>query len=569
MASTSPELKELKIEDIICKKEFMIRDGIDKQLVTQYKEDYDVITQQAPISVHDTPMGIYLTDGFHRIDAGKQLGKTTIPALITKGTVQEAYAAACLANLKHGKPLTEKERIRARKTFIKIYPNWSDRKLANELSCTNTTVARYRKQLLKSKEIKPQGKRIGRDGRETSTEQKGTVTHVTSKQKPKKKTKHDTSDKEKLDNLYKKVQKSAFTGQKPTSQSSIEKAENLGLNVTEHKEKLEEIKQGLIDSIGKQYSEVKDDLKVAYKKSTAIKKTLKAQIKAEEARIEKSKKDLKESLRDEVTEEVTQQVIEMTEKERLEKLLEEIPDEFSVLREWVREGFWSIDQILSLLNNPVKKKQLVNVLENASKKLLEAVKTRKTSLVYANTTVTRSEKHVNPPPLPDGIFSVIYADPPWSYDFGLRGSPDTHYPVLTLEEICNLTVFGVPIQDKFADDSVLFLWATNPKLTEALEVVRAWGFEYKTNLVWVKDKIGTGYYVRGKHELLLICTKGNMPPPIEENRFPSVLFAPRNEHSAKPDEVYDIIEAMYPNRQYFELFARNLREKFELWGNEV
>lgn len=317
-----PELKELQIKDIICKKEFMIRDGIDKKLVAQYKDDYDVIIQQAPISVYDTPLGFYLSDGFHRIEAGKQLGKETISSIVTKGSVKEAYAAACLANLKHGKPLTKNERIRARKTFIKIYPEWSNVKLADDVGCNEKTIRDYRTELEKSKDILPQTSRIGKDGKtrplptksDTATSEKTEV-----EQKPKKKTKHDTSDKEKLDSLYKKIKKSAFTGQKPTSQSSIEKAENLGLNVTEHKEKLEEIKQVLTDSIGKQYSEVKDDLKVAHKKSTAIKKTLKAQIKAEEARIKKSEEDLKESLRDEITEEVTQQVIERTENERLEK----------------------------------------------------------------------------------------------------------------------------------------------------------------------------------------------------------------------------------------------------------
>ncbi len=88
-------------------------------------------------------------------------------------------------------------------------------------------------------------------------------------------------------------------------------------------------------------------------------------------------------------------------------------------------------------------------------------------------------------------------------------------------------------------------------------------------MVWVKDKIGTGYYVRGKHELLLINTKGKIPPPIEENRFPSVLNAPRKEHSAKPDEVYEYIEIMYPNRKYLELFARNQRENWTSWGLEI
>ncbi len=570
--SSLPEIRELPIKDIVRQKSFMIRDSIDKQLVAQYKDEYDVIIQQAPISVYDTPMGLYLSDGFHRIEAGKQLEKTTISALVTKGTVQEAYAAACLANLKHGKPLTKVERIRAIKLFITIYPEWSNVKLADQLSCHEKTVRDYRTELEESKEILPQTSRIGKDGKTRPLPTKpDTATSDFSevKQKPKRKSKWSTDNKEKLDKLYKKVKKSAFTGQKPTYQSLIDKAKELGLDVTNRVEELEEIKQVLIDSIGKQYADVKDALKDAYKRSTGMKKVLTAQIKAEETRIKKSEEDLKESLRTEVTEEVRQQVSEMTEKKRLEKLLEEIPEEFSELREWVRDGFWSIDQIKALLNNPSKKAQLVNVLENAPTKLLEGVKTGKTSLVYANTTVNRSKKHDSPPSLPDGVFDVIYADPPWMYDLPLRGSPNSHYDIMSNEDIYNLNVEGVSIQDIIAEKCVLFLWATNPKLPEALSVVKAWGFDYKTNLVWVKDKIGTGYYVRGQHELLLISIKGSIPPPIEKNRFSSVLNAPRNEHSAKPDEVYEIIETMYPNRQYLELFARNTRETWTSWGLEA
>jgi len=85
----------------------------------------------------------------------------------------------------------------------------------------------------------------------------------------------------------------------------------------------------------------------------------------------------------------------------------------------------------------------------------------------------------------------------------------------------------------------------------------------------VKDKWGTGYYFRGQHEVLLIATKGDIPPPVEEVRVSSVLHAPVREHSRKPDEVYDIIEKMYPNRRYLELFARNPREGWTSWGLEL
>jgi N6-adenosine-specific RNA methylase IME4 len=135
---------------------------------------------------------------------------------------------------------------------------------------------------------------------------------------------------------------------------------------------------------------------------------------------------------------------------------------------------------------------------------------------------------------------------------------------------CLLKKYG-SLKSPTADDAVLFLWATNPTLLDALKVMECWGFTYRTNMVWVKDKIGTGFYFRAQHELLLLGIKGKMPAPLEENRPPSVIHAPVREHSRKPDEVYEIIEKMYPNRKYLELFARpeEKRKGWTYWGLEV
>lgn len=202
--------------------------------------------------------------------------------------------------------------------------------------------------------------------------------------------------------------------------------------------------------------------------------------------------------------------------------------------------------------------------ENPEKfgKLMENVDKGKTSIKYAYDVVSRAERHENPPELPDGEFDVIYADPPWQYNYKARGNPEFHYPLMNDAEICKIPVPS-------AKDSILFLWATNPKLIEALQVIAAWGYEYKTNLVWVKDKIGTGFYVRGQHEILLIAKKGNIPTPFNATRPPSVLKSPRRKHSQKPDEIYELIEQMYPNRQYLELFARQAREGWTSWGDEL
>lgn len=167
-------------------------------------------------------------------------------------------------------------------------------------------------------------------------------------------------------------------------------------------------------------------------------------------------------------------------------------------------------------------------------------------------------------PLPEGEFNVFLADPPWRYEFSKSSSRDieNQYPTMDKDDICNIKIPS-------SDDSVLFLWATAPKLREALDVMKAWRFEYKTNMVWVKDKIGMGYYARNQHELILIGTKGKFSPPLDKFRHSSVISAKRTQHSKKPEEVYDIIEKMYPNHKYLELFARdNQRINWSTWGNE-
>jgi N6-adenosine-specific RNA methylase IME4/ParB-like chromosome segregation protein Spo0J len=166
-------------------------------------------------------------------------------------------------------------------------------------------------------------------------------------------------------------------------------------------------------------------------------------------------------------------------------------------------------------------------------------------------------------------YPVIYADPPWHFEVyneesGVERAAGNHYPTMSLDEIC-----AMPVSELATDAAVLFLWTTAPHLFEALQVIAAWGFTYKSNVVWVKDKIGLGYFVRNQHELLLIATRGDMPAPLPENRPSSVITAPRREHSRKPDEAYELIERMYPELPKIELFARNAREGWAAWGNQA
>lgn len=165
--------------------------------------------------------------------------------------------------------------------------------------------------------------------------------------------------------------------------------------------------------------------------------------------------------------------------------------------------------------------------------------------------------------LPEGLFAVVYADPPWSYDnSGLSQSAASHYETMTIDDICALDVAAHCVPE-----TVLFLWATSPLLPEALQVIEAWGFSYKASMVWDKGEApGIGWFVQTEHELLLIATRSeNVHPKVKPR---SVVHIPPTRHSAKPEEFYNIIAAMYDG-PYVELFARQKRDGWESWGNEV
>jgi N6-adenosine-specific RNA methylase IME4 len=170
--------------------------------------------------------------------------------------------------------------------------------------------------------------------------------------------------------------------------------------------------------------------------------------------------------------------------------------------------------------------------------------------------------------LPARRYGVIYADPPWTFstysDLGQDRGPARHYPTMTLDAVRALDVASIA-----ADDCVLFLWAVQPILPTACEIITAWGFAHKTNLVWIKDKIGMGYWFRSRHEHLLIATRGAPPAPAMGTQAQSVIFAPVREHSRKPDEAYEIIESYFPSLPKIELFARHARPGWDRWGAEA
>ena len=164
-----------------------------------------------------------------------------------------------------------------------------------------------------------------------------------------------------------------------------------------------------------------------------------------------------------------------------------------------------------------------------------------------------------------GCFEVLLADPPWRYEHVKTESRaiENQYPTMDLDDICAL-----PVSKIAADNSVLFLWATSPKLAEAMRVIEAWNFTFRTCAVWIKDRMGMGYYFRQRHELLLVAARGSLPVPQTENRVDSVIEAPLSAHSAKPPIVAELIEQMYPEYRRIELFCRSPRPGWAVWGNQ-
>ena len=212
-------------------------------------------------------------------------------------------------------------------------------------------------------------------------------------------------------------------------------------------------------------------------------------------------------------------------------------------------------------------RELASVPEEKRAGLLEKADNEKLTSREVKELVKEIKK-LPTPELPSGKYKIIYADPPWQYASEQHGKEkqetvlETHYPTMPTEEICRLPIGGLA-----AENSVLFLWTTSPKLFEAKQVLDAWGFEYKSSMIW--DKVGhnVGYYVSVRHEILLICTRGSCLP--DSNKLiDSVQTIERTKHSEKPERFYEIIETMYQGKK-IELFSRKSRKNWTAWGNQL
>jgi N6-adenosine-specific RNA methylase IME4 len=158
--------------------------------------------------------------------------------------------------------------------------------------------------------------------------------------------------------------------------------------------------------------------------------------------------------------------------------------------------------------------------------------------------------------LPSKKYGVIVADPPWAFEpwsrrTGMDRAADNHYPTQSGAAITAQDVAAIA-----ADDCLLFLWATVPMLEVALTVLNGWGFTYKSHLIWNKQKLGTGFWFRNMHELLLVGLRGNVPAPAPGDQATSILTVERTAHSAKPEVFLELIEEWYPNLPKIELYRR-------------
>ena len=167
------------------------------------------------------------------------------------------------------------------------------------------------------------------------------------------------------------------------------------------------------------------------------------------------------------------------------------------------------------------------------------------------------------------LYGVILADPEWPFEVwstetGMDRAPENHYPTSPLEVIASR-----PVQAIAAPDCALLLWTTAPHLESGLMVLRRWGFRYRTHWIGHKDRIGTGYWNRNKHEVLLLGIRGSVPAPAMGTQFESVLPFPVREHSRKPDFAHQIAERYWPSLPKIEMNARQARPGWDVWGAEA
>jgi len=174
-----------------------------------------------------------------------------------------------------------------------------------------------------------------------------------------------------------------------------------------------------------------------------------------------------------------------------------------------------------------------------------------------------------------GPFGTILADPPWRFANRTGKMAPEHRRLSRYATMTGEQIMALPVAEIAARQSHLYLWVPNALVAEGLEVLRRWGFTYKTNLVWYKvrkdggpDGRGVGFYFRNVTELVLFGVRGSLRTGAPGRRQTNVIVSRKREHSRKPDQLYEIIEACSPG-PYLELFARYPRPGWSQWGDQV
>lgn len=171
-------------------------------------------------------------------------------------------------------------------------------------------------------------------------------------------------------------------------------------------------------------------------------------------------------------------------------------------------------------------------------------------------------------------YEIIYCDPPWDYKGqtqhaghggGSTGGAVSHYGTLTIEQLKRIDIRAIANKD-----CLLFLWSTSPHLDQAIDLMKAWGFQWATvGFVWDKQRVNPGFYTMSQVEMCLIGKMGKIPRPRGARNVRQFLSEMRGDHSAKPSEVRDRIDLMFPSQKKIELFARKKVVGWDAWGEEI
>jgi len=177
--------------------------------------------------------------------------------------------------------------------------------------------------------------------------------------------------------------------------------------------------------------------------------------------------------------------------------------------------------------------------------------------------------------LPKDKFKTILADPPWKFTNSTGKIAPEHKRLYRYQTMTNQEIIELPVGDIALESSHLYLWVPNALVSLGLEVMKSWGFKYKTNLIWYKvrkdggpDRRGVGFYFRNVTEMVLFGVKGKLRTLQPGRSMPNIIISQKREHSRKPDEIYPIIEQCSPG-PYLELFNRVPKEGWTCWGDQT